>query len=297
MKKKLLIIGINGFLGSALAKKLNKNFEIFGLVRSENLTRINSREYKLANINFISIDKLLETTDFFGIINAATIYSFSPENFGDFIKTNLVLPLTIYLSANSRGVKYFINSDTFFNNPEFYNYEYLSEYILSKKNLKEWLLKLSDKTTVVNLKLFHMFGPGDNENKFVMNVLKKLKDNVDKIDLTLGEQKRDFIYIDDVVSAYETILNSKLFNKGKFFEYEVGYAEAISIRDFVTELKKSLKSRTELKFGAIPYRENEVFNSKSDNKALIKLGWKPIYNFKSGIKMLIKKTNNKEYGY
>lgn len=68
---------------------------------------------------------------------------------------------------------------------------------------------LSNKQTkMINIKIEHMYGALDDENKFIYWLINKLKQNVEKIDLTSGVQKRDFIYIDDIVSAYENY-NSK----------------------------------------------------------------------------------------
>ena len=46
--KTILITGINGFLGSNLAERLNSNFEIIGLENSlENLFRLKDTFYKV----------------------------------------------------------------------------------------------------------------------------------------------------------------------------------------------------------------------------------------------------------
>ena len=46
-------------------------------------------------------------------------------------------------------------------------------------------------------------------------------------------------------------------------------------------------SRSQLNFGVIPYRENELMNSRTDNSDLIKLGWKPETSIIKGIKKTI----------
>jgi nucleoside-diphosphate-sugar epimerase len=88
-----------------------------------------------------------------------------------------------------------------------------------------------------NVVLEHFYGPGDDTSKFVTWVIRELLTNVDHIDLTLGEQKRDFIYIDDVVSAFIAIIeNESRFKKG-FHQFEVGTNNLIEIRQFVNTVK------------------------------------------------------------
>jgi nucleoside-diphosphate-sugar epimerase len=51
--KKILITGVNGFLGKALADKLSKNFKIYGIgynrlnVKNKNLTKIINKKVNL----------------------------------------------------------------------------------------------------------------------------------------------------------------------------------------------------------------------------------------------------------
>jgi nucleoside-diphosphate-sugar epimerase len=118
----------------------------------------------------------------------------------------------------------------------------------------------------------------------VHNLLK----NVDKIDLTKGEQKRDFIYIDDVVNAFLKIVNSSDNFSQDFYEFEIGTNNPLSIKKFV-ELAKQLSGNktTLLNFGAIPYRENEVMNYSVNTSEISKLGWKCNYTVEEGLKKMI----------
>ena len=50
----------------------------------------------------------------------------------------------------------------------------------------------------INIGLEHFYGPNDDDSKFVSYIIHNLLNEVEKIDLTKGKQKRYFIYIDDV---------------------------------------------------------------------------------------------------
>ena len=128
-----------------------------------------------------------------------------------------------------------------------------------------------------------MYGPNDDKSKFTTSIFGSLKKNMPKIELTPGEQKRDFIYIDDVVGAYILLLNKR--NIGlQFSEYDIGSGKAVSIREFVELAKKISKSDTILIFGAKPYSHHEIMTSVANISPLTKLGWKPSIELPYGIK-------------
>jgi len=284
-KKKILITGINGFLGSHLAKFLKNDFEILGLEYSnENLFRLKNNSFKVYIESQIE-ELFISNQNIFAIIHTATIYRKANESIEKLINTNILLPIKLYELAVKNKVDRFINTDTFFNSTKI-DYKYLPDYTLSKKHIIEWFHILKSECKIINMKLFHIYGENDNDNKFVVQIINSLKNNVQFIDLTLGEQKRDFIYILDVVCAYKSILNN-IFENNDFEEFEVGNGLSISIKDFITKAKELLKCETKLNFGYLPYRENEIMDSLANNKKLKLLGWQPKYNLENGLLNII----------
>jgi nucleoside-diphosphate-sugar epimerase len=61
-------------------------------------------------------------------------------------------------------------------------------------------------TRVLNLKVQHFYGPGDDPAKFITGLIAQCLANVPEIRLTEGRQQRDFIYVSDVVSAMLALL-------------------------------------------------------------------------------------------
>ena len=113
-------------------------------------------------------------------------------------------------------------------------------------------------------------------------------DNTPEIKLTFGEQFRDFVYVDDVVSAYLKVINSiKSFESGKVKCFEVGSGSVHTVKDFVTTAHRIIGSKSNLLFGALPYRENEIMYSKANLEALLKLGWRSNVNLETGLKNVI----------
>lgn len=288
MKKKILITGINGFLGSHLAKKLCEEYDIIGLVNNvKNVDRVKSYNFKIIESTEKNIIKLFIENSIFSIIHTATVYRVD-KSVEKLIKTNILLPLKLYELANRNGVSVFFNTDTFFNSKDI-KHNYLSQYTLSKKNALEWLKTIQGECKLINMKLFHMYGSNDSPLKFTTNIFKNLINNLPKIDLTSGEQKRDFIYIDDVVKAYICVLNNFSFGNNKYFEFEVGTGKSISIKNFVETIKTTLGSTSILNFGGLENRENEIMDAVANNTELKKLGWNPEFNIEKGIQSILHK--------
>lgn len=286
-KKTILITGINGFLGSHLAKKFQEEFKIIGLTNNpQTAFRLKGLDFELYTSDDESLNKIFRSHKIFAIIHTATVYRKDPGSTQRLFNSNLALPIRLYELGNESGVDLFLNTDSFFNHSGT-KYSYLSEYTLSKKHALEWLQTIRDKCTLINMKLFHMYGPNDSTSKFVNGIITKISSHIDHIDLTEGNQERDFIYIDDVIRAYKTVLNEIPTKSPGYHEFEVGTGKSVSIKDFVKEIKAIIKSPTELRFGALPQRENEIMNLTADNSNLVNLGWKPQLDYRQGLKKTI----------
>ena len=281
--KTVLITGINGFLGSHLAKHLSLKYKIIGLANSpENLYRLGDYDFQVVKSTDENITNIFEEHNIFAVLHAATTYKKSGESIQRLLTSNLILPIKLFELANANGVSFFLNTDTFFN---FSNskYNYLSEYTLSKSHVLDWLRTIKGKCTLVNMKLYHMYGPMDAPTKFVNTVISKIKENREYIDLTPGNQKRDFIYIQDVCSAYQVVLKDFEPEEGVDYDFEIGTGKSIPIADFVRKIKSILGSSTDLRFGALTHRDNEIMDAMANNKTLSKLGWKVQFSLEEGL--------------
>jgi CDP-paratose synthetase len=192
-----------------------------------------------------------------------------------------LLPLQLLELGRKYGVKAFVNTDTILDKG-------VNHYSLSKNQFKEWLTEYSQDLTCCNVALEHFYGPADDPTKFVSYIIGSFLDKKASIPLTLGYQKRDFIFIDDVVDALELIVYESLKLEKGFIKYEIGTGDAVSIRHFV-ELIKELtgNTTTAINYGEIPYRTNEVMNRTTDISAINKLGWTSKYSLAQGLKKTI----------
>ncbi len=75
-----------------------------------------------------------------------------------------------------------------------------------------------------------------------------------------------------------------------FTPFEVSTENSVSIQDFILLAKKITDNKnTKLNFGAIPYRENELMDCKTDISNLKALGWLPKFTLEEGLQLLLKK--------
>ena len=144
---------------------------------------------------------------------------------------------------------------------------------------------------MVNLKLEHMYGVQDDDTKFVMWIINQMLNNVKSIDLTKGEQKRDFIYIDDVVEAYLLMLE-KCSTFQAFSEFDIGTGNQIRLKEFILKIYQEISNltpiSTQLNFGAKAYRDGEFMEIQENVKPLFDLGWKPKISIENGIRKILK---------
>jgi nucleoside-diphosphate-sugar epimerase len=283
---KILITGGNGFLGSSLINKISKkNYLLHLLVREKsNLSRLNlNKKIKLFQLQEKNLDNIFKINKYDLIIHCATNYGIEEENSSNTIYPNLLLPLQLLNLAKKYSVKSFINTDTILN-------KNISSYTLSKNQFVDWLKLFSKFLNCYNVKLEHFYGPKDNNNKFIINNICRLLRYEDKIEFTKGFQKRDFIYISDVVSALEKIILLALKNNKKnlnFFTlktFEIGTGRQISIKSIILLIAKLIgNNKTRLEFGKLPFRKNEIMNVKVDLKNIRKLGWNSKLKLERGL--------------
>lgn len=295
---KVLITGATGFLGSHLTRTLvARGDRVVVLKRSRSdLARLRDLlpTLFLYDADQSGIDRLFaEHGDLSAVLHTATCYGRNGEPEDVVLEANTAFPLRLLQRAIHAKVPLFLHTDTCFNSGPL-RYSYLRSYSLSKRQFAEWGEHFASRGDIsfVNLKLQHPYGPGDSPDKFVSSILRQCLNHVAEIRLTAGEQKKDFIYVADVVSALLLFLDRGA-GTASFQEYECGSGEAISIRQFVETAHAVIGSRSRLLFGALPYRENEIMYSCADTSALGALGWTPRISLREGLQ----RTLRADYGF
>ena len=279
-KRKILLTGATGFLGSNILKRIITDNSVAIITREQsNLARIKQFEDRFQNfvLEQNPIDFIVRIFKPDVIIHCATDYGRKTVPQIQIIEANLILPLKLIHAASETGLKMFINTDTFLDKG-------INHYSLSKRQFKEWFNTYCDKFLCVNMALEHFYGPFDDKTKFVSYVIGELIDNKPEIQLTPGTQKRNFIFIDDVVDAFEQVLNHDFECPSGFFDFFIASDKTISIKDLVLKMKELCGNEsTFLNFGALQFRENEVMDSSVDISTIKNFGWSPITSLDEGL--------------
>lgn len=275
---KILLTGATGFLGSHLLRALKSDGHDVVIFKrtTSNTYRIQDMilECTCYNSDQDSIDDIFATEKINVVIHCATLYSRKNDAIEQSIESNLVFPIRILEAAIKNGCKYFINTSSFFCKqiPERMNKGktlFLSNYTLTKHQFCEWgkLTAIEGKINFINLQMEHIYGPDDGDGKFIRWLEKQFSENVPSVDLTDGIQLRDFIYVADAVEAYRNVIKNLEVYQG-FYSMEIGTGETMSVRQFVENLKKSSKAQTELRFGALKRKENEIMYSTASKEII-----------------------------
>jgi nucleoside-diphosphate-sugar epimerase len=283
---KILIAGASGFLGSTLALHFRRaGHEVGLLIREKSvLTRLQGQENEFIVGRFSSEEDLASFVQAFSphiIINTVCAYSRQGASALQIMDANLRFGLILLQAA--AGLAHptaFFQAGTALQPG-------VNLYALSKHQFAAWGRELCSRPDCsahfVHLKIQQMYGPLDDESKFPAQVMRACLGNAPELKLTAGAQLRDFIYLDDVVAAFDTLANNweKL---EKTSELEVGSGHAVSIRNFVEKIHQLTHSKTLLLFGALPYRPNEAMHCEADNTEMQKLGWAPRFDLESGLR-------------
>jgi CDP-paratose synthetase len=292
IKKTILITGATGYLGSkVLSNLLAENFNLIILKRStSNISRIQDviQHCKFYDINIKSISSIFDENNIDIVLHLATNYGRNEDPIMEIINSNFIFPITILESVLKNNVRHFINIDSVLE-PK------TNIYSLSKSHFRNFLELYSTKIDIINIELEYFYGPDDANWKFINMIFNKFSNNEKEINLTSGEQHRNFIFIDDVVDAIIIILNNLNLNSNGFNSIGIGTDNSISIKDLVYNCKLiSQNKNTILNFGRIKNREKEIRILKCDNSHIKKLGWNAKIDLDTGLNYVwrsLKKNN------
>lgn len=271
MKERLYIIGGSGFIGKHLCKALEDEYEISVFDRWIDEEFFGARPGIKAWRHDILTEEIAESfpcPDY--IINLASTMVTAERNMdgvGDLIAENIKIISNLFNRFKSgKELKLFIH----FGSIEEYGpiepplnekcREYPnSAYSLMKQACTNYCRILHDNEAfpACVVRPGNLFGKGQNPRRFIPYVLERLRADA-PVEVTPCEQKRDFIYIDDFTSLIGRILK-----KAKAFPGEivnVCSGRSIALKQIIEKLRIETASRSEIRYGALPYRAGEVMD-------------------------------------
>lgn len=286
MKERLFLIGGSGFIGKNLVRCLHEQYAISiydKFIDKEYFSHYPDVKTNLIELDKDKIGKDIEAPDY--IINLASIVTAERDLslFDSMIASNLKVLLNLYERfKDETKLKLFIqfgSSEEYGNDGspfvETMREEPNSPYALVKQLTTNTAMMLYRNYAfpIMVVRPGNLFGPLQGGKKFIPYVIDSLKQNA-PLNVTPCEQKRDFIYADDFAWAIGELLKNHTKAVGQIVNVSSG--ESLSLKSIIEHCRKVIGSKSEVNYGAIPYRENEMMDLRCSVSKLESIIGQPV---------------------
>ncbi len=256
----IFMTGAGGFIGKHLKKRLETTHRL----------HTPDREF-FEKTSDQGLSQFMREQEIDVVIHLAThfVRKHTCSDVAPIIDSNILLGSRILEALKDYPKTWFINTGTALEHtgPD---YDRPHNFYASTKASFQSILK-SYSLPHVTLKLFETYGPEDNRDK-ILNLIHRSARTKETLPLTPGEQELEMAYIDDVIDAYERILellSSPELIRNKTFAVA---GTRVSLQDLVGVYEKETGSQVPVHWGAIPYRDNEIMKPWSDFASVPGLG-------------------------
>jgi UDP-glucose 4-epimerase len=291
---KILVIGSKGFIGSHVYDFFDAKdgYECWGC---DVVVDYVDEHYLLVNHINSDFVEIFEKNQFDVCINcagAASVPDSIRNPLRDFsLNVNNVVHILDAIRKHNAGCRFLnMSSAAVYGNPDTIPIEersltrpvspYGRHKMFAEEICKEYHLFFSAKTC--SLRIFSAYGPGLRKQILWDIYQKSRKGNVINLFGT-GEETRDFVYIDDIVTAIHLVILSGDFNAGI---YNVGSGKQIPIREITSIMLKEIAYEGELFFSGNE-RTGDPIHWQADISNISKLGYEAQTSINSGIKKYV----------
>tara|TARA_B100001248_G_C27391580_1_gene462692 strand:+ start:1921 stop:2928 length:1008 start_codon:yes stop_codon:yes gene_type:complete len=315
MKKKILVTGACGFIGSHLVEKLAKKnkYDVTALCYYNssnsigNLSYIHKKLLKKIKIIFGDVRSEDLTTNITKnkdiVVHLAALisipYSYvSPKSY---IDTNIYGTYNILNSCKNNSVKKIIITSTsevygtaqYVPIDEKHPLNSQSPYAASKVAADQIALsfKKSFNLPVLVARPFNTFGPRQSSRAIIPTLITQMINQKNFIKVGNINTKRDFTYIDDTINGFIKLINSKKIDADQI---NIASGFEIEIKNLIKVISNQLdikKLRIIFDKKRIRPKNSEVYRLLASNKKIKKLyNWQPKYKNARNFSYAISKT-------
>lgn len=311
-KRRYLITGATGFIGSCLLRRLIDSGETVSIIIRKDaklwrikdiLSRVDCHISDLSSSDELKNILKIAKPDI--IYHLATYGAYSYQKEPDkIITTNILGTWNLLKAASSIEYELFVNTGSsseygFKDLPmkETDLLEPASYYAVTKcsQTLLSFHIARDEKKPIVTIRPFSVYGPYEEPARFIPAIMKSLYCK-EPIKLVSPETVRDYIYIDDLTNAYLSVDQLKKF-PGETFN--IGTGVQTSIKDVLKIAVKATGRTTDFQWGAMKPRMWDTTNWVADvSKAKKLLDWYPKIDLQNGLSLTWKwfKDNASFYG-
>lgn len=282
---KILITGVNGFIGKHLFKKLIEHgHKVSGLGR-------NNRGV----LNKELVEKAVQGVDVAIHLAALTSHKDIVDNKFETLETNLEGTKNVLEAfTKSKKAKKFFYASTGKVYGKIVRLPISEEHptnplnILGKSKLiTENLIDFyaDNNKEFVIFRIFQIYGSGQSENFLVPTIFKQLNRS-NKIVLGDIKAKRDYIYIDDVINAFILAIEGK--NSKGLSIFNICCGESYSAIEIVKKIGKIRDIKINIKTDPARFRHDEMDDEYgSYAKAKKTFEWQPTINLEQGLRKMM----------
>lgn len=290
IKMRILIFGADGFIGRSICDELEKKHIIFRASRNVSLYSNNLKVDLLKKADILNV---LKKSNPETIINCAGVIDqnmdlnmnsiFTKNIIDQAVKVDSVKKIIICGSSGEYGqvdLKNIpVNEDVPLNSNIGYGLSKIKEEKIALKLSKKYKIK------VVILRLFNPIGKNMANRFLIPRLLKQINDyklsNLDNIEISRLDSKRDYIAVEDVASAFRVIIEGE----PKYNIYNIGSGRSTTNGEILNLIIKNNNLKIK-PFIRETSDEPEVLiaNQADISRIFDEFGWKPIKSLKKTIR-------------
>lgn len=295
---KLLLTGANGFIGRNLIKRLKciQGMEIYAISRKSMNVESAVTNYCCDILDREKIFGIFEKHSFDAVVHLAALTAHEEIIDNKYLSLGINIKGTenIVCAFNqfcSNAVFLYASSGKVYGRtnemPITENAVTRPTTILGKgKYITERILDFYadiESNKYVAMRIFNIYG-GDQKENFVVPTLLKQLSKGNRLELGNIYDKRDYLYIDDLVSAIESLINSRQKLSG-FEVINIGSGEPVSVEEIIEELKRIMNlSEIDITIMEERKRYDETEIEYCSIKKLQELtGWRRSFDLRAGL--------------
>ncbi len=292
MKKKILITGVNGFIGFNLFTNLSKVFNVYGIGTNKHYKRKKNSKIFNKNITKKNLLKLnLKPNIIIHCAGSRSVLDSYKDKKKDHQKNfETTKEVLAYCKTTSEIKKLiFISSAAVYGNYKYLNrLKPISPYGKNKLKAEKLCINYQKNNNIelAVLRLFSVYGIG-LKKQLIWEGCQKLKKKK-FLFFGTGSESRSWVHIKDVINAILLIIKD---NK-KVIIADIGDEKNIMVKDILSLICKNLKiNPSYLRFNQKKKKGDPKYQ-KVLNKFIFKMGWKQSVSINNGIREYVSWFNN-----
>lgn len=269
---KLLISGTTGFIGKHLCKNLRLNgIDFTCIVRADSdispFEKNNVSYFKFGNnLNFLIT--FMRNEKFDGVIHLASLFiaEHKNEQINDLIGSNILFGTNLLQASAESGVKWFLNTGTFWQHYNGEEYNPVNLYAATKQAFEDIARYYVESSSLIftTLKLNDTHGEGDTRIK-IFTLWDQIAKSGEILDMSPGGQLIDIVHVDHVINAYLkliNLLNNENSKDHNLKSYYITSGRKITLKELAKEYEIEHKVKLNINWAGRTYRKREVMKPK-----------------------------------